>query len=93
MIRLPAFLVLVALAGLVPPGVTVPVHNADTSVLSTLKPLRGKAFDTAYIQTVGLEGHRDAVEITEGQNAELKNAVLAADGGSWTRRASLCPFR
>jgi putative membrane protein len=66
-----------------PHGVKVPKDNSDTAVLASLKPLRGKEFDTAYIQQVGLDGHKKAVEAfkTEangGQNADLKMAAQKA---------------
>lgn len=44
-----------------PHGMAVPKDNSDTSVLDKLKPLSGKAFDTAYIKTVGIDGHQKAV--------------------------------
>ena len=61
-----------------PHGVTVPKDNSDTSVLDSLRPLKGKEFDAAYIAKVGLKGHEDAVsafkkEIADGENADLKN--------------------
>jgi len=63
-----------------PHGVEVPKDNSDTSVLDELKPLKGKAFDEAYIKKVGLEGHKKAIaafqkEIADGQNADLKKAA------------------
>jgi putative membrane protein len=66
-----------------PHGVAVPKDNSDPAVLNALKPLKGKAFDTAYIKSVGLEGHQKAVaafqkEAQEGQNANLKNAATKA---------------
>jgi predicted outer membrane protein len=66
-----------------PHGVTVPKDNSDTTVLASLKPLRGKEFDTAYIKQVGLAGHKKAVEVfqteaSSGQNAELKKAAQKA---------------
>jgi putative membrane protein len=66
-----------------PHGVEVPKDNSDTAVLDALKPLKGKAFDQAYIQKVGLEGHKQAVaafekEIADGQNADLKKAAQKA---------------
>jgi predicted outer membrane protein len=66
-----------------PHGVEVPKDNSDTSVLDALKPLKGKEFDQAYIQKVGLEGHKKAIaafekEIAEGQNADLKKAAKKA---------------
>jgi putative membrane protein len=66
-----------------PKGVTVPKDNSDTSLLDSLKPLKGKDFDDAYISKVGLEGHKQAVdafqkEISDGQNADLKQAAQKA---------------
>ena len=66
-----------------PHGVVVPKDNSDPAVLDALKPLKGKAFDAAYIKTVGVEGHQKAVaafqkEAQEGQNADLKKAVAKA---------------
>ncbi len=66
-----------------PKGVTVPKDNSDTSILDSLKPLKGKDFDTAYITKVGVEGHKQAVdafqkEISDGQNADLKAAAQKA---------------
>ncbi|MDR5811791.1 DUF4142 domain-containing protein [Caballeronia sp. LZ019] len=66
-----------------PHGVTVPKDNSDTAVLDSLKGLKGKEFDTAYIKTVGVEGHQKAVEAfqkeaQEGQNADLKKAAQKA---------------
>ncbi|GJH12829.1 DUF4142 domain-containing protein [Caballeronia novacaledonica] len=66
-----------------PHGVTVPKDNSDPAVLDALKPLKGKAFDVAYIKTVGVEGHQKAVaafqkEAQEGQNADLKKAAAKA---------------
>ncbi|CAB3806579.1 DUF4142 domain-containing protein [Pararobbsia alpina] len=63
-----------------PHGVAVPKDNSDTEVLDSLKGLKGKAFDDAYIRKVGLEGHTKAVaafqeEINTGQNADLKAAA------------------
>ncbi|MDR5826137.1 DUF4142 domain-containing protein [Caballeronia sp. LZ043] len=66
-----------------PHGVTVPKDNSDETVISALKPLRGKEFDAMYIKKVGLEGHQQAVEAfqkeaQEGQNADLKKAAQKA---------------
>jgi putative membrane protein len=66
-----------------PHGVKVPKDNSDTSVLDALKPLKGKEFDTMYIQKLGVEGHQQAVaafqkEAQEGQNADLKKAATKA---------------
>lgn len=66
-----------------PHGVAVPKDNSDPAVLDALKPLKGKAFDTAYIKSVGVEGHQKAIaafqkEAQEGQNADLKKAAAKA---------------
>jgi predicted outer membrane protein len=67
----------VQLKAAAPHGVEVPKDNSDTSVLDSLKSLKGKEFDDAYISKVGLEGHKDTIaafkkEISDGQNADLK---------------------
>jgi putative membrane protein len=66
-----------------PHGVSVPKDNSDTSILDSLKNLHGKAFDQAYIQKVGVQGHTEAVaafqkEISDGQDAKLKKAATDA---------------
>ncbi|MFX1675809.1 DUF4142 domain-containing protein [Paraburkholderia sp. A2WS-5] len=66
-----------------PHGVTVPVKNSDTSVLDALRPLKDTAFDQAYAQKLGLQGHKEAVqafqkEIADGQNDDLKKAARKA---------------
>jgi putative membrane protein len=66
-----------------PHGVEVPKDNSDTTVLDSLKPLKGADFDKAYISKVGLEGHKLAIaafekEVSDGQNADLKNAAQKA---------------
>jgi predicted outer membrane protein len=48
-----------------------------------LRPLKGRQFDEAYVQKVGLEGHKQAIaafekEISEGQDASLKKAARSA---------------
>jgi putative membrane protein len=70
----------VALKAAAPHGVAVPKDNSDTAVLDSLKGLKGKEFDDAYIRTVGVEGHTKAVaafqdEVNSGQNADLKKAA------------------
>jgi predicted outer membrane protein len=67
----------------VPHGVEVPKDNSDPTILDSLRPLKGKQFDQAYIQKVGLEGHKQAVaafekEIADGRNAKLKEAAQKA---------------
>jgi putative membrane protein len=49
-------------------GVEVRKDNSDPAVLDTLKPLKGKAFDRAYIQKVGLDGHKQAVAAFEKED-------------------------
>ena len=57
--------------------------TADSALVGKLQTLKGKEFDQAYIQKVGLEGHKQAIaafekEIAEGQNADLKKAAQKA---------------
>lgn len=66
-----------------PHGVTVPKDNSDTALLDSLRPLYDQAFDRAYVEKVGVEGHRSAVEVfrqeaSQGQVAELKAAAQKA---------------
>ena len=66
-----------------PHGVTVPEDNSDTTVLDSLKSLKGADFDKAYITKVGLEGHQQAIaafekEGSDGQNPDLKKAAQKA---------------
>ncbi|MFM0624610.1 DUF4142 domain-containing protein [Paraburkholderia xenovorans] len=66
-----------------PHGVEVPKDNSDTTILDALKPLKEKEFDRAYIQKVGLEGHKQAIaafekEIADGHDAKLKEAAQKA---------------
>jgi len=66
-----------------PHGVQVPKDNSDTAVLDSLRSLKGPQFDQAYVQKVGLEGHKQAIaafqkEIAEGQDASLKKAAQSA---------------
>ncbi|PPK47148.1 putative outer membrane protein [Trinickia symbiotica] len=67
----------VELKAAAPHDVKVPKDNSDTSVLDSLRPLKGKEFDDAYIDKVGLQGHEQAIaafkkEISDGKNADLK---------------------
>ncbi|WP_133645762.1 DUF4142 domain-containing protein [Paraburkholderia flava] len=66
-----------------PHGVSIPKDNADQQALDALKPLKGKDFDTAYVQKLAVQGHKDAVavfqdEASNGQNASLKKAAQKA---------------
>ncbi|GLU32020.1 DUF4142 domain-containing protein [Trinickia caryophylli] len=67
----------VQLKAAVPHDVEAPKDNSDTSLLDSLRPLKGKEFDNAYIAKVGVKGHQEAIEafkkeISDGQNADLK---------------------
>ena len=66
-----------------PSNVHVPKNDADHAVLESLRPLKGKQFDDAYIATVGLQGHKEAIaafqrEATDGQVAQIKDAAAKA---------------
>ncbi|MEQ5844386.1 DUF4142 domain-containing protein (plasmid) [Paraburkholderia acidicola] len=66
-----------------PRSVTVSKDNPDTQLLDSLKPLKGTNFDAAYVQKVGVQGHKDAIavfqdEIENGQNANLKKMAQKA---------------
>lgn len=66
-----------------PHGIMVPKDNSDTALLDSLKSLKGKAFDSAYIEKVGLKGHKEAMdafqkEASNGSNAQLKAAAQKA---------------
>lgn len=66
-----------------PHGVSVPKDNSDTTVLDSLRPLKGPQFDQAYVKAVGLQGHKEAIaafqkEISDGQDASLKKAATDA---------------
>lgn len=63
-----------------PHDVTLPKDNADPAVLDSLKGLKGKEFDEAYIKQVGVAGHQKAVaafqdEVSNGTNPALKKAA------------------
>lgn len=66
-----------------PKGVKVPKDDSDTGLIDKLKNLKGKDFDTLYIQQVALAGHKKAVaafqdEIANGTDAKLKAAAQKA---------------
>ncbi|MGI4812034.1 MAG: DUF4142 domain-containing protein [Janthinobacterium lividum] len=56
------------LARNVPAGTDVPKDAPDDSVISSLQGLKGKDFDQAYIQKVGLEGHKKAVDVFQQES-------------------------
>ena len=67
----------VELKAAAPHDVSAPKDNSDTSLLDSLRELKGKKFDDAYISKAGVKGHEDAIaafekEIQDGQNADLK---------------------
>ena len=67
----------VQLKAAAPHDVTAPKDNSDTELLDSLRGLKGKEFDRAYISKLGVKGHEEAVaafkkEIESGQNADLK---------------------
>ncbi|CAL9671139.1 DUF4142 domain-containing protein [Streptomyces sp. enrichment culture] len=73
----------VQLKAVAPQGVEVPKDNSDLALLESLKPLKGSDFDHAYIRTLGLEAHRQAIaafekETKEGENPSFKEAALNA---------------
>jgi len=63
-----------------PAGVTVPKDNSEVDVLNSLKSLKGKPFDDAYIQKVGVEGHKKAIDAftQEAQGGEVAKLKAAA---------------
>lgn len=72
-----------ALKASAPHDVTLPKDNADPAVLDSLKGLKGKEFDQAYIKQVGVAGHQKAVaafqdEASNGTNPALKKAASKA---------------
>jgi len=67
----------VELKAAAPHDVAAPKDNSDTSLLDSLRGLKGKAFDEAYISKLGLKGHEEAIEAfkkesSDGQNADLR---------------------
>jgi predicted outer membrane protein len=66
-----------------PPDMRAPESSPDRVVLESLRPLKGKQFDDAYITKVGLEGHREAIaaferEASGGQVAQIREAARKA---------------
>ena len=58
-----------------PHGAAAPKDNSDTALIRSLKPLRGTAFDRAYLQKVGLEAHRKTIAAfeAEAQNGKVQD--------------------
>jgi putative membrane protein len=55
----------------------------DTAALDSIRSLKGTAFDSAYIGTFGVQGHKDAIaafqdEAQNGQDASLKKTAQKA---------------
>jgi putative membrane protein len=66
-----------------PASFKIPQNDPDHAVLESLRPLRGKQFDDAYIAKVGLQGHREAIaafqrEANGGQVAQIREAARTA---------------
>ncbi|NTZ85719.1 DUF4142 domain-containing protein [Burkholderia metallica] len=66
-----------------PRGVDVPANDPDTTVLSSIKSLRGAEFDKAYIEQVALAGQQKAIsafqaEIASGRDTKLKEVARQA---------------
>jgi putative membrane protein len=66
-----------------PAGLKVPENSPDRAVLESLRPLKGKQFDDAYIAEVGLQGHRQAIaafqrEASSGQVPQIREAARKA---------------
>jgi putative membrane protein len=66
-----------------PASLKVPENIPDRAVMESLRPLKGKQFDDAYISKVGLQGHREAFaafqrEVAGGQVARIREAVRKA---------------
>ena len=66
-----------------PRGIDVPANDPDTSVLNSIKSLRGAEFDKAYIEQVALVGEQKAIsafqaEIAAGRDTKLKEVARQA---------------
>jgi predicted outer membrane protein len=66
-----------------PTTVKFPENSPDRAVLESLRPLKGKQFDDAYIAKVGLQGHKEALtafqrEAAGGQIPQIKEAAAKA---------------
>ncbi|WP_269505827.1 DUF4142 domain-containing protein [Burkholderia sp. IMCC1007] len=63
-----------------PRGVDVPANDPDTTVLDSIKNLRGADFDKAYIEQVALAGEQKTIsafqaEIASGRDTKLKEVA------------------
>ncbi|WP_321922410.1 DUF4142 domain-containing protein [Burkholderia sp. BCC1998] len=66
-----------------PRGVDVPANDPDTTVLDSIKTLRGAEFDKAYIEQVALAGQQKTIsafqaEIASGRDTKLKEVARQA---------------
>jgi putative membrane protein len=57
--------------------------SADSALVGKLQTLKGKEFDQAYVEQIGLEAHQKAVDLFQqeggsGTDAQLKAAALHA---------------
>lgn len=69
-----------ALRAASPHGVDVPRDDPDSTVLDSIKNLRGADFDKTYIEQVALDSQQKAMsafqaEIASGREAQLKSAA------------------
>ena len=60
-----------------------PSPSADSALVGKLQSLKGKEFDQAYVEQIGVEAHQRAVDLFEqesqsGTDAQLKAAALHA---------------
>ncbi|ACB67222.1 conserved hypothetical protein [Burkholderia ambifaria MC40-6] len=63
-----------------PRGIDVPANDPDTTVLDSIKTLRGAEFDKAYIEQVALAGQQKTIsafqaEIASGRDTKLKEVA------------------
>lgn len=61
-----------------PKGAMDAGDNADPGLMSQLNSADGKAFDTLYIQKVGLEGHKEALALFQGEASQGQDKHLKA---------------
>jgi predicted outer membrane protein len=66
-----------------PRGVDVPANDPDTTVLNSIKSLRGAEFDKTYIEQVALAGQQKTIsafqaEIASGRDTKLKEVARQA---------------
>jgi putative membrane protein len=72
-----------AMAALVSKKGFTSTPSADSALVGKLQTLKGKEFDQAYVEQIGVEAHQRAVDLfqqesTSGTDAQLKAAALHA---------------